>query len=179
MTDDSSEQQRWFREQLEPHESKLRAWLRSRFPSELDVDDIIQESYLKVLRAKEGVVMENPKAFWFATARNLALDHVRHPRLARTEHMDREEYLEFEDNSLSVPETVSRNQELEILTRAVQSLPKRCRQVVTLAKIYGLSQREVARKLGISENTVSNQLTIGVRKCVDFAVVYRGGKGCI
>ena len=67
-----------------------------------------------------------------------------------------------------IPETIARNQELEILTEAIQSLPDRCRQIFTLRKVYGLSQREIATRLGVSENTVSAQLTIGVRKCMDF-----------
>jgi RNA polymerase sigma-70 factor (ECF subfamily) len=67
-----------------------------------------------------------------------------------------------------IPEIVARNQELEILTAALQSLPDRCRQIFTLRKVYGMDQAEIARELGLSENTVSAQLTIGVKKCMDF-----------
>jgi RNA polymerase sigma factor (sigma-70 family) len=67
-----------------------------------------------------------------------------------------------------IPETVARIQELEILTEAIQSLPDRCRQIFTLRKVYGLSQAEIAQRLGVSENTISTQLKIGVRKCMDF-----------
>jgi RNA polymerase sigma factor (sigma-70 family) len=67
-----------------------------------------------------------------------------------------------------IPETIARNQELEILTEAIQSLPDRCRQIFTLRKVYGLSQGEIARTMGISECTVSAQLTIGVQKCTEF-----------
>jgi RNA polymerase sigma-70 factor (ECF subfamily) len=50
---------------------------------------------------------------------------------------------------------------------AIQSLPERCREVMTLRKVYGLPQKEIAARLGISECTVSAQLTIGVRKCTE------------
>jgi RNA polymerase sigma-70 factor (ECF subfamily) len=67
-----------------------------------------------------------------------------------------------------VPNAVARAQELELLTQAIQSLPTRCRQVLTLRKIYGLSQREVAAQLGISENTVEAQGVIGLRKLAEY-----------
>jgi len=150
----------------------LRAWLRSRFPRECDIDDVIQEAYLKVLRARERGELSSPKAFLFATARNLALDHVKSPKFSRTEYLEQSDFTDFADDAMGIPEIVARNQELEILTKAVQSLPKRCRQAFTLAKIYGMSQKDIARKLGISERTVSAQLTIGIHKCVDFVEQY-------
>jgi RNA polymerase sigma factor (sigma-70 family) len=75
-----------------------------------------------------------------------------------------------------VAETVARNQELELLTEAIQALPDRCRQVFTLRKVYGLSQPDIAGKLGISTHTVSAQLTIGVRKCTEFMARFRAEK---
>ena len=54
------------------------------------------------------------------------------------------------------------------MTEAIQSLPDRCRQIFTLRKVYGLSQAAIGRQLGVSENTVSAQLTIGVKKCMEF-----------
>jgi RNA polymerase sigma factor (sigma-70 family) len=76
------------------------------------------------------------------------------------------------DDAAGIPETVARNQELELLTLAIQSLPQRCRQVLTLRRLYGLSQKEIAALLGISENTVEGQVTIGVRKCTEFLARY-------
>lgn len=59
-------------------------------------------------------------------------------------------------------------EEFQHLIQAIQSLPERCRQVITLRKIYGLSQKEVASRLGISVHTVEAQGSIGLRKCIDY-----------
>ncbi len=172
MSIEKSEPDRWFAENVQPHEDMLRAWLVSRFPECNDIDDLIQEAFVRVMRARESCAVKSPKAFLFATARNLALDTIRHTRVSRTEYLEQNDLCEFEDLGIGVPEIVARNQELEILTKAIQSMPDRCRQVFTLRKVYGMPQREIAKKLNISRNTVSAQMTTGLRKFTQFMENY-------
>ncbi len=150
----------------------LRAWLYSRFSKSCEIDDIIQESFLRVLKARERQSVQSPRAFLFATARNLALDRMRHSSVSRTEYLEQSDLSEYEDFGIGVPEIVARNQELEILTKALQSMPDRCRQIFTLRKVYGMPQREIAKKLNISRNTVSAQMTTGLRKFTQFMESY-------
>ena len=158
----------WFASHVQPHETLLRAWLGSRFPRGLEIDDLVQESFARVLRARAaGAVMRSPKAFLFATARNLALDTLRHRAVSGEDSLVPFDSLDVLDESDGIPETVDRHEKLQRLTAAIQSLPERCREVMTLRKVYGLSQKDIAARLGISECTVSAQLTIGVRKCTE------------
>ncbi len=168
MPPPDSELGRWFATQVQPHEAMLKGLLRSRFRDEVDVDDIVQESYCRLFRAKELSEVVSPKAFLFAVARNLAMDRHRRRSVAAVEPLLEFEYLNQWEDGPDVREDVARSEELEYLTQAIQSLPYRCRQVFTLRKVYGLSQAEIARKLGISEHTVSAQLTIGVGKCMEY-----------
>lgn len=177
MPPSDAEPARWFAEHLQPHTPMLRAWLHSRFPAETDIDDILQEAYLRVLQAHERRELQSPKAFLYATARNLALDRARRRAIFRTEPLVQNEALAVLDEGEGIPETLARNQELEILTAAIQSLPARCRQIFTLRKVYGLSQRDIAHQLGVSEHTVSAQLTIGVHKCTQYMLRRREGRG--
>lgn len=154
----------------------LRAWLQSRFRTETDFDDILQDAYVRVLRAHAEGRLQSPKAYLFAVARNLALDRLRHHHVARTESLVGNDDVDVLFDDADVVETVARNQELELLTHAIQQLPDRCRQVFTLRKVYGMSQGDIARKLGISEHTVSAQLTIGVHKCTEFMARFRREK---
>ena len=78
MPPPDSELGQWFADHVQPHEPKLRAWLRSRFKSETDLDDVVQETYLRLLRAREAGEVTSTKAFLLAIARNLALDRFRH-----------------------------------------------------------------------------------------------------
>jgi DNA-directed RNA polymerase specialized sigma24 family protein len=74
----------WFAEHVQPHEAMLRAWLTNRFDSRIAVDDIVQETHVRVLRARAHRELHAPKAFLFITARNLALDYLRRHHVART-----------------------------------------------------------------------------------------------
>jgi RNA polymerase sigma factor (sigma-70 family) len=173
MPPETTDEGRWFAEHLLVHEPQLRAWLQSRFSSNVPVNDIIQESYLRVLRSRQTEPVNAPKAFLFATARNLALNAARSAKV-RGEHVsDPLDETELLDESANVHETVAHYEELEILTKAIQSLPDRCRQIFTLRKVYGLSQADIARKLDLSPRTVNAQLAIGLNKCAEFV-----GKFC-
>jgi RNA polymerase sigma-70 factor (ECF subfamily) len=175
MPPPDSELGQWFATHVQPHEAILRAWLHRRFESQVDLDDIVQETYVRVLRAREGGPLASPKAFLFATARNLALDRLRRHDVSRTDLLGEIDSLHVLDERDGIPETLARNQELALLTEAIQSLPTRCRQILTLRKLYGLSHREIAQKLGLSESTVSNQITIGIEKCTDFFAEHGDG----
>src|ERR1043166_1392844 len=78
----NSESARWYEAELRPHEPILRAWLQSQFSDVRDIDDIVQEAVVRTLRARDTVGLRSPKAFFFVTARNLALMQLRHRKVA-------------------------------------------------------------------------------------------------
>lgn len=168
MPPESSEHAHWFFEQVQPHESMLRAWLQGRFPADCDIDDIIQETYVRAVKAREDGKLFAPKAFLFTTARNLAIDRARHLKHARTESLANSPALDVIDEADAVPEQVARHQEIDILKQAIASLPRKCREIFVMRRVQGLSRQEIATRLGVSTNTVSAQLTIGLLKCSEF-----------
>jgi RNA polymerase sigma factor (sigma-70 family) len=164
---------RWFSTNVQPHEPQLRAWLTSQFSAAQDIDDIVQEAFVRVLRARTEEEVRAPKAYLFVIARNLALMRVRHSKVAKEDSLTEIDCSGILDEDADVPHAVARAQELEMLTKAIQSLPTRCRQILTLRKIYGLSQKETAAELGIAEHTVEIQAAIGLKKIGHFFRRYR------
>ncbi len=173
MPPEDTEQARWFSSHLLPHEPLLRAWLEDRYPEANNIDDIIQDAYLRVLNVRHSRTLRSPKAFLFKTARNLALDHLRSHSVSRTIPLVDDHLSNVIDGSETAPEAVARKQELLIMRKAIESLPERCRQIVTLHKVYGIPQKEVAKRMGISVNTLSTQLAIGLAKCTAYVERYR------
>lgn len=167
-TTPSSDQARWFAEEIRPHEPALRAYLRSRFPDVHDVDDLIQESYLRVLQLHGSQRIACTRAYLFATARNAALSLLRRPKLFVPQPVTEYPALGVVEEGTDVVETVSTNQEVSVLLEAVDALPPRCREIFILRKLQGVPQKEIARRLGLSEQTVQVQIGRGVRKCAEF-----------
>ena len=164
------ERARWFAEYVQPHDSALKSWLRARFPWLLEVDDIAQEAALRLWQSTfkaDRASIQSPKAMLFAIARNAAVDAARRRTVLTMEANTGTEHLTVLDHS-DVVETVSARQELEFLADALRELPDRCRQVVTLTKVYGYSEREVAERLGISLTTVRTQVVRGMERCTEY-----------
>ena len=162
------EESGWFLDEIHPHEPKLRAWLRARFPSLTDIDDIVQESYARLIRARQSGGIANPKSYLFTTALHAAIDLFRRNRMISCEAIGELDRLTVLEERPNASEAASRNEEFEILREAMQALPTRCRQVFTLRKLYGLSHREIAAQLGISAKTVEEQVNRAMRRCAAY-----------
>ena len=158
----------WFAEEVQPHESSLRFYLRSVFPSLPDVDDLVQESYARLIRAREAGRVSYAKAFLFTTARNAALDFFRRRKVVAIDGVADLAELSVIEDSPDASESLNKQQELALLAEAVRGLPERCRQVLTLRLMYAMSHREIAAELRISEHTVKAQLAKGMRRCADY-----------
>ncbi len=164
----SAEQARWFSEHVHPHEPALRAYLSKRFPTLPDHDDLVQETYVRVLRVDDPARLAHPKAFLFTTARNAAIDLFRRRSVQPLESLDDVIELPPLDEAPGVVETMERCQRRETLTEALRALPERCREVMLLRYLDGCSGKEIAARLGISLGTVKGHLLKGVRDCARY-----------
>lgn len=168
---------RWFSEEVHPHDASLRAYLRGAFPAVRDVEDVVQESYLRIWRTRAAQPVRSARAFLFRIARNLALDLVRRDRVAPFSPVRDLEGLSVLDHGSSPDRVLDTQEKLMFLADAIEALPARCREVVILRKIQGLSQREVAARLGLAEKTVEAQLARGISRCEDY-LCQRGVRSC-
>jgi RNA polymerase sigma-70 factor (ECF subfamily) len=168
MSSQETEQSRWFSLEVQPHEPALRAYLQARFPRLHDTDDVIQETYTRVLREKDAGRIRHTRAFMFTAARNIALDFFRRRRSVQLEPITHASAASVVETAPHAAEAISQQQELEILAQAVQTLPTRCRQVIMLRYLKGSSYKEIAATLGISTETVKTHMAKGVKLCGDY-----------
>lgn len=170
---------RWFRDEVQPHESALRAYLRGRFPRLRDVDDLIQETYARLLRAQVAGRLQAVRPYLFVTARNVALDLTRHTQAAATDCLGNLEQLPVAEDRADAAEAAAYEQEIEILHEAIAALPPRCREILLLRRFHGFSHERIADQLGISPNTVDAQLCHAVFRCRQFLLLRGVSRDCL
>ncbi len=164
----ASESTRWFTEEVHRHDRDLRNHIRRAFPSIGDVDDVMQESYLRIWKRRGVEPIRCAKAFLYMVSQRIAIDILRRRRRSPTEGVEDLALLEVADDSPAVHDRLSLDEKVELLVEAIDSLPSRCREVVILRKLKSLSQHETARLLGITEKGVEAQLARGMERCRRF-----------
>jgi RNA polymerase sigma-70 factor (ECF subfamily) len=157
----------WFIREVLPLEAALMQYLQHNWRNRSDIADLQQEVYLRVYRAAQDGLPERPRQFVFATARNLLVDRVRHQNVVPIEAMADLEALETAADNPGPDRVTEARDELRHMQNALDRLPPQCRQVVVLARIEGLSRREIADRMGLAEPTVANYLARGIRILVD------------
>ncbi len=170
------EQTRWFRDEVHPHDAALRAYLRGSFPKVRDVEDVVQESYLRIWKARMVRPITSTKSFLFQIARHFAIDGVRRAQTARTESLGDLSVLPVLVEAPDALEALSHTEKVEFLVEALAGLPARCREIMILRKFQHVPQREIAARLGISERTVESQVTRGM-KLIEERLRARGLRG--
>lgn len=154
-------------EEMRRHEPAVRNYLRAQFPS-LEADDVVQDSYLKVLRARTVGRIASTKAYFFSVARNTARTLFRRRRLFSPLAVSELAATEVLSEDPDAAESANLQQRLEMVTLAIDQLPAQCRKVLRLAVLEGRSSGEIALRLGLSESTVRVQLARGIKRCAEF-----------
>jgi RNA polymerase sigma factor (sigma-70 family) len=151
---------RWIAAHVLPWEAELRGWLRQRLGQLVgcEADDIVQEAYTRIWAADLAPV-RNGRAYLYATVRHLLSEYLRRSRIVPIELLGEIESLNLISEEPGPDRRVAARQELERLQSIVAQLPARCRRAFELRKFEGLTHREVAQRMGLSEKTVENHLT--------------------
>lgn len=167
---------RWFSEEVQPHGEALRSYLRWRYPAVRDIEDLVQESYLKVWRARLKGRITASKSFLFQVARHLAIDLLRREGRVPFVAVSDAAAEAVVDEGIDVAEAASVSEELILLAEAIDALPSRCRQVMVLRQVEGASYREIALLLGISELTVQTHVATGLRRVERYLLRHADGR---
>jgi RNA polymerase sigma factor (sigma-70 family) len=157
------ERAHWLGRNILPHEPALRAWLAKRKTHGLEIDDIVQETYAVLAELPSVTHIRNPRTYLFSVAHSIVLQQLRRLRIVPIHAV-----AEIDSSNLHVDEIgperqVGDYQELHRVAELIAGLPAQCRQAFRLRKVDGLSQREIASRMGLSENTVEKHISKAVR----------------
>ncbi len=143
---------------FQEHNSGLLRFLTAKLADPHEAEDIAQDAYHNLLRAKAPEQLENARAYLYKTAANLALNRMRKQR--RQQHC--EWRLSGEANgrgdAVSPEQAVCAQYELDAVLAAVNQLPESVRRAFLLSRAEGKSYREISTELGVSVSTVEKYL---------------------
>ena len=137
-----------------------------------EVEDIVQETYVRICGVDDKEVIRKPRSYLFRTARNLALDHIKRSESRLTAGADIDG-LPLED--LLAPSEldptyaqVASDEEFALFCEAVRSLPRQCRRAFVLKKVYGYTLKEIMAEMDLGRPTVETHIINGTKRCVRY-----------
>ncbi len=147
--------------------NNLRRYI-SRFVSPNDIDDIVQETFVRSYEADLKQKIKYPKSYMLKTAKNIALNQ--NAKWDNKYNDSIEDFIEspVELISSSFEDDFESKERFLLFCRATEQLSAQVRKCFILKKVYGLSQKEIAQYLNISESTVEKHVAKGLLKSVQY-----------
>ena len=153
---------------FEKHQLALKRFISRYLRNTQDIEDITQEAFLRAYKAEKTTEVLQPKSFLFRIAKNVAISELRSKSRKITDYIEDQEESSVLLNEWTTEDEVMAQQKLGIHCEAVASLTEKCRRVYLMRKVYGMSHKEIAARLGIAQSTVEKHLMNGVKICDDF-----------
>jgi RNA polymerase sigma factor (sigma-70 family) len=157
----------WFIREILPLEASLMNYLRHNWRNASDFVDLRQEVYVRVLQAAREHIPDNAHRFLLTCARNLLIDLVRRARVVPIEAVADLEGLGVAADAPEPDRWIMAREEVRRLQAVLGRLPARAREAVTLAYFDGLSGKEVAERMGVTQAAASQHLAKGVLMLTD------------
>jgi RNA polymerase sigma-70 factor (ECF subfamily) len=157
----------WFVREVLPLESALIHFLHHNWRNQADIDDLLQEVYMRLASAAQKEIPAQTKAFVFSTARNLLIDRVRREQVVPIEAVADLDALGVAIDEPGPDRSVMARDELRRVQAALDRLPPRAREALLLRRVDGLSRAEIAQRMGIGEGTVKEYLSESVCALAD------------
>ncbi len=161
----SHDRHEWFLNQVFYHRRMLQRYLRKYLASDEDIEDVIQDTYLRIYGIQDYTTVESPKALLITIAHNLAVELGRRRVSRATDAVADFDALGVSSNNPHLEEQLDARRRFEAFCSAVDSLPPICRRAFVLRKVYKLSQAEISAVLGISQSTIEKHVAKGLVRC--------------
>jgi RNA polymerase sigma factor (sigma-70 family) len=174
MGQDFREKGRWLARNVLPHEPVIRARLARLQLYGLEIDDIIQETYARIVSLSSLDLIRYPRQYAIQVATAIIIDHMRHTRVISISASGSLEQLDVSSPEAGPEKQLEFREEITQVAHFLATLPPITRETLILRRVEGLSQQETARRLGISVKTVEKHMARGVLMLMD--LFGRGGK---
>lgn len=147
------------------HNAFLKKFLRRFLSERQDIEDVVQEAYLRAYQTGQYQNIVQPKAFLFQIAKNLALTELNRKARQLTDYIEEIDSPTIPGIGPTLENELEARQHIALYCEAAASLPERRRKILLLRKVYGLPYQEIADRLDISVSAVEKHLLKGMLTC--------------
>lgn len=147
------------------HDSLIR-FLRQRLRVKEDAVDIAQEAYIRMMQYEGSTKIQSPASMLFRIAINIANDLCRADAVRRVSEQVPIDGLELASSQPSADRQIAASQDLQILYRAIEQLPPKCRQVFLLSRAQRMTYPQIAAHCGISVKMVEKHIGHALAICM-------------
>lgn len=146
----------------------LKRFLTRFFHDQQDIEDVAQETFLRAYVAEQSQSIQQPKAYLFRVAKNIALTRLTRKSRQITDYIADLAAPDVIYDETSAADEAEADESLGIYCEAVAALPEKCRQVFLLRKVHGLTHAEIAERMSLSISSVEKYLLKGILACQAF-----------
>src|SRR3984893_15919375 len=164
----ADERHDWFLNQIFRHRAALYRYLRKFTSGAEDVEDLVQETYVRMYALRDFREIESPQALLFRIAHNTAVERARRRAAQTTDSVGDFDSLNVYSTEAPADEQLAARPRFVSFCAAVDRLPPLCRRVFVLRKVYRLSHDEIAEVLGVSHSTIEKHVAKGLVRCRDY-----------
>lgn len=133
-----------------------------------DIEDIVQEAYIKSYEAQLKQEIQYERTYMLKTVRNLALNHINSAASQQNQNIDDMDSLPHELVGYSLEKNVESKERFIHFCRATDKLSPEVKRVFLLKKVYGMRQKDIAELIGLSQSTVEKHVAKGLLQCARF-----------
>ncbi len=150
---------------VELHYDELKAFILRKVGCPAMAADVLQDMWVRLAVQEPPEPIHNPRAYLYRVAANLAVDRLR-------QESSRAKFIVVAGAPETVPSAapdadriLAGREEFEILCAGIRELPEKCRRVFLLYRADGLTMRQIAARLDISEKTVEKHIARAMLHC--------------
>ena len=150
-----------------PHLPVLRQWLLRRLDRKEDVDDVVQDVWMRLCRLPDQGVIDNPRAYLFRTAGSVVTDRFRRGTVRAANRHEELTEIRHPVEEITPERVLMGKNEIERVVARIGMLPERTRDIFVLSRFENLNNKQIAAAMGISVSAIEKHMMKAMRALLE------------
>lgn len=165
-----SEEHAHFTQLYSDHHRWLFRWLKHKIGCSDQAENLMQDTFFRLLGFKDLLHLDEPRAFLTTTASRLLIDNARRKQIEQRYLETYSFYHQEQQTAISEEELAIITETLNLIINMLEGLSEPCQKAFLLNRLDGKKHTEIASELNISKHTVKKYIAKAMVQC--YQIVY-------